>query len=215
MSFWRDISTYAGNTPFGVVPDARLALEVGQGGWVAGLNMYTRVDGGDYILTNEKSDDAVETVSVYFLSWKVDDTSKVSFETLKNYNYFMTSEFSGCRFVVTNYGVAHVAWSAGGNRSMGLGSQALRDSAEATALSYDKFPPKYRRRLSTTGGLGTLDSYLGRIGSNNAGQSYNNERALVFGYRVSGGWAFKVLRYNAGQPSSSGYWSNFACVWAS
>lgn len=216
MSFWKDLSTYSGPTQFGVSLWDKLAYEQGGGGWVAGLDMNTYKLGGNYILTNKDYGGVPEeTVSVYFLSWKLDDTSRVLFETLKGFDYFLTSEFSGCRFVVTNYGVAHVAWSAGGHRASGIASQDRRDLAEFQALSYATHPPAYRRRLSISGTPGILDNALGAINSNNSGQSYDNERAMVFGYRVNGGWAFKVLRYTAAGGSSSGTWSNFACVWAS
>jgi hypothetical protein len=217
VSFWSNIATYSGPTTFGVRLIDKLAFEQGGGGWVAGLEMNTYKVGDIYALTNKTySGSAVEeTVNVYFLSWKVDDVTKVSFESLKGFDYFVTSEFSGCRFVVTDFGVAHVAWSAGGERAKGIGSQALRDQAEYNALSYGSHQPQYRRRLSMSLGPGKLDTFLASNGSNTSGQSYNDERALVFGYRVSGGWAFKVLRYKASEGSTKGVWSNFACVWAS
>jgi hypothetical protein len=215
MSFWNDLPTYSGPTQFGVHLVDKLGAEEGGGGWVAGLDMNTYKVGSTYFLTNKHYGDPQETVSVYCLSWRLDDTSRVLFETLNDFNYFVTSELSGCRFVVTNYGVAHVAWSAGGHRASGIASQTLRDWAEFQALSYGTHPPTYRRRLSISGTPGILDNALGAINSNNSGQSYDDERAMVFGYRVNGGWAFKVLRYTEAGGSSSGTWSNFACVWAS
>ncbi|MDE1009491.1 MAG: hypothetical protein OSB38_27885, partial [Paraburkholderia fungorum] len=117
MSFWKDISSYIGPTKFGVKLWDKLALPKDYGGWVAGLTMATYWDGQNYCLSNDLSKNyLIEKESVYFLSWAVDDVTKVSFKTLNNFDYFLTSEFSGCRFVVTDVGVAHVAWSAGGDR---------------------------------------------------------------------------------------------------
>lgn len=218
MSFWNDLPTYTGKSNFGVILLDKLAQEQSSGGWVAGLTMYTHKFNSKYYLSNKSLSNwgvfPLEKVSVYFLSWKVDDISKVSFKALQGFDYFLTSEFSGCRFVVTEFGVAHVAWSAGGHRATGNASQQQRDAAEYDALSYAKHPPKYRRRLSISNSDGALDTHLVTThNTNNTGQSYNNERAIVFGYRINGGWAFKVLRYKPGK-SEEGTWSNFASVWS-
>jgi hypothetical protein len=216
MSFWQNISSYIGKTTFGVKLADKLALPADQGGWVAGLTMATYRIGSNYYLSDNLQHNPLERTSVYFLSWAVDDVTKVSYDTLKDFNFFLTSEFSGCRFVVTEVGVSHVAWSAGGNRAMGIGSQALRDQSEANELGYNKFgAPKYRRKMSFTQGNSNLDTQLVQAGTKNASQSYEDGgRVMIFGYRVDGGWAFKALRYDKNTGSETGTWSNFACVWA-
>ena len=215
MSFWKDLPTYSGPTTFGVSLWDKLGQEQTSGGWVAGLDMRTYKLNNDYILTNKSyGGQPLETVSVYFLSWKVDDVSKVTYQTLRGYNFFMTSEFTGCRFVVTNVGVAHVAWSAGGNRATGNASQNKRDLAEFDSLGYGTERPVYRRKLSLSGTKGVLDTSLEKVNTDNVTQSYNDESAMVFGYRVQGGWAFKVIRYASNAGSNTGTWSNFACCWS-
>ncbi|MFL9864900.1 hypothetical protein PQR67_12045 [Paraburkholderia fungorum] len=215
MSFWADISSYIGQTTFGVKLHGKLALPASDGGWRGGLTMATYKLGSDYYLSDDHQFNPIETESVYFLSWSVDGVTKVSYETLKDFNYFLTSEFSGCRFVVTDYGVAHVAWSAGGHRASGIGSQDLRDTSERKELGYDTFgKPKYRRKLSFTSSAAPLDNELTTAGTDNSSQHYEGgNRAMVFGYRVQGGWAFKVLRYDGNTGSGTGTWSNFCCTW--
>ncbi|WP_147408599.1 hypothetical protein [Paraburkholderia fungorum] len=219
MSFWQNIASYIGPTRFGVQLWDKLALAQDDDGWVAGLTMATYWDGQNYCLSNDLNKNyLLEEKSVYFLSWAIDDVTKVTFETLNNFDYFLTSEFSGCRFVVTDVGVAHVAWSAGGDRENGIGTQDRRDLSEYHKLGYapeKRGAPKYRRKLSFTSTTGDLDDYLAAVSTNNKGQSYEGgNRALVFGYRVHGGWSFKVLRYDENVGSKTGTWSNFACVWA-
>lgn len=218
MAFWANFESYAGKTNFGVKLIDKLALPAGKGGWVAGLNMATYSDGKNYYLSNELHHTVaprLEVESVYFLSWAVDDVTRVTFETLASFNYFLTSEFSGCRFVVTETGVAHVAWSAGGNRSKGIGTPELRDGAEKKTLYGDgKFLPEYRRKLSFTSGSSCpLDTDLWNAYTDNSSQSYNGDRALVFGRRINGGWHFKVLRYSESAGSENGVWASFAGVY--
>jgi hypothetical protein len=227
MTFWNCLPSYIGPTRFSVELHGGLTLPKNySGGLKEGdliMNTYLISNPSNpsipsgFVLSNELHTDVynhnmlIESPRVYFLPWLVDGVTSVNFETLKSVDYFATSAFSGCRFVVTEYGVAHVAWSAGGNRNLGIGSQSLRDGAEYNELQYNSFQPMHRRKLSFTGTQGTLDTDLTLYGTDNSSQSYESgKRAMVFGYRDNyRRWCFKLLHYNETEGSGRGIWSNF------
>ena len=213
MSFWNALRHCHGPTNFAVSFFGTFAGEVlSEGGHVGGLDIYTYNFGPNvhYQLSNwyAAGPALVEARRVFVLAWMRDGITEVTFQTLEGYDYFLTSEFSGCRFVVTEYGVSHVSWSAGRRASTWEGSQQMRDVAEVGAMTQ---VPCFRRRLSISGGPGLLDALLSASGRTNSTASYDgqNERVMIFGYKEGGVWHFKMLTYPIGGGSQAGTWTTF------
>ncbi len=142
---------------------------------------------------------------VYWLPWQNNTITAVSWLQLNTSgcNAFLTSEFSGCRFVINDFGLSHIAyWQAIG--PIVDNSSAARDYKEATLLGP---PSTLRRKLSFTGSIAPLGATTSI--SNTYGWHGPNSRAIVCGYRnlFTGMWHFKVLRYQAGN-SAGGFWSD-------
>jgi hypothetical protein len=207
MSFWNNLGSYVGFGSQRVDLIDDLATPYDESRLMGGVDVYTFGTGSTYVLTNKAYEGAVEAKRVYFLSWKIDDITEVTFEQLNGYDYFLTSKFTGCRFVVTDRNVAHIAWSAGGNREAGLGTQALRDRAEYDTLEYATKPPTLRRKLSFTTETSALDTAISASGRRTDGGSYFGNSAMIFGHRVDKIWRFKKLEYTA--DGKFGVWSNF------
>lgn len=227
MSFWTALRSCNDRTNFGINFLSAFANEVsGGGGQIAGMDIHTYrtspflfTHAGRigyfptmYYLSDLRflGDAPIETARVFVLGWRVDGISSVTFTTLQGYDYFLTSEFSGCRFVVTNEGVSHIAWSAGGQRSSGNASQAQRDQAEAGSSAT---VPTFRRRLSISASAGGLDASRAGLSADNPGFSYDvaTQRVMVFGFKEHGIWHFKMLTYPQGS-SQVGRWTNFISV---
>jgi hypothetical protein len=141
---------------------------------------------------------------VYWLPWQNNTITSVTWQQLNasGCQFFLTSEFSGCRFIIDSYGLAHIAhWQAIG--PMSFNSSAARDYNETTLGP----TPTLRRKLSFTGDTNTLGS------PNSLAMTYgwygSNSRAIVCGYKnlYTNSWHFKVLRYQAGNVAG-GFWTD-------
>ncbi|MQA23657.1 hypothetical protein [Rugamonas rivuli] len=125
--------------------------------------------------------------TVYWLPWSGSpgkgQITEATWETIEKTgcNYFLTSEFTGCRFVVDDIGVSHVAYGAG-NAVAGATNSAQRDAAEGNS----RLQRSGRRKMSVSAGAGTALAYD------------INGYAVVFGYKdASSRWAFRVFRVDA------------------
>ncbi|HEY0064959.1 MAG TPA: hypothetical protein VGC21_22765 [Telluria sp.] len=210
MSFWTNLPNYFGNWTGHIALIDRLAQEYA-GSVIGGIDIYSYPDviGGTftgYSLSEQYYSNAVERKRVYFLPWMRDHVTQVSFSDLSGYDYFLTSEFTGCRFVVTSHAVAHVAWSAGRDPALWSGTQGQRDMAEYTEMNHAGVRPTWRRKMSLTTVNGPWDAALAGAGFDTGGQSYGGARAMIFGYKVGSQWHFKMLQYATGTNAT---WSNF------
>ena len=114
-------------------------------------------------------------VPVYWIPWKSGVTVYAERAWFENSicEYMITSQLSGCRFVVTERHVLHVASNAYGAQDFGPGSRA-RDFAEHRVTNRDP-----SRRLSISGRSSHLPGY----------KTY----ALAFGIKFSDSWQYKAL----------------------
>lgn len=216
MSFWHALKSCNGPSNFEVTLHGEFIEAVTLGGCVGEIKIYTykHANPTGYVLTNIKlrGNKHIESENVYVLAYDEDGITEVTFEELRDYEYFVTSEFSGCRFVVTDEGVSHVSWSAGRPPSRWCGSQAMRDIAEAGNMERQ---PTQLRRLSITAGTSVLEKILGENGTAIIpSESYKlkTESVMMFGYQENGIWHFKMLKYRKGRSSGSGIWSTFVSV---
>ncbi len=118
--------------------------------------------------------------------------------------YFLTSTFSGCRFVATESSASHIAfWQDG----YGI-SSVDRDWSEWVNLHGGQ-APRLRRKLSING-FDSVD--IGRqsngnfiYGNGQDANGYHQGNAVVMGHKTDqGNWKFKALIYNVGLT----YWVN-------
>jgi hypothetical protein len=99
----------------------------------------------------------------------------------------MTTQLSGCRFVITESRVMHVASDVLG---AGPEDSRIRDKAELPLVD----GARTVRRMSFT----ALEGYR------SVKKRELNGRALVFGMRTPSGWVYKALWYTTG--STEGTW---------
>lgn len=154
--------------------------------------------------------------SVYWLPWQDMEMVKVMFSELNALpcSYFMTAEFSGCRFVITDEYLAHIAFSVEYNHNPQTTLEqfsADRTDCEAENRDYLKLgTPALYRSLSSSN---LSDSKASGFGAKNfqklsyyqKGGSIDDNRMVLFGYRdpLSGiGWSFKYLLFqkNSNRP---------------
>ncbi|WP_332876509.1 hypothetical protein [Massilia sp. S19_KUP03_FR1] len=217
MSFWNALRSCNGPTHFAVFFRGNFAKAVTLGGRVDGVKLYTYActNPNGYVLTDRKLDGryrVIESKRVFVLAYDQDEITEVRFSELANYDYFLTSKLSGCRFVVTGTGVSHVSWSAGRPQDRWCGSQDMRDEAQADNMQKI---PKNMRRLSITPGTSPLEATLSEEGTNifpSASYDLQTERVLMFGYKNNNVWHFKMLTYQKGGSRKDGSWSKFVSV---
>ncbi|GJI95556.1 hypothetical protein RugamoR57_22740 [Duganella caerulea] len=152
------------------------------------VNIYSKKDDPGTYVRDQKT--------VYWLPWSGSpgkgQITEVTWETIEKSgcNYFLTSEFTGCRFVVDDIGVSHVAYGAG-NAVAGPTNSAQRDTAEGNT----RLQRSGRRKMSVSAGAGAVLAY------DIAGY------AVVFGYKdASSRWAFRVFRVDG---LGTATWRNF------
>lgn len=218
--FWANLASYIGPTAFGVHFIDGLEAQRADGYEVM-MNVY---DGpgpwaGDYVISDVMYPGALETVHVYFLPWYSGRATKVKISDLNasGCDYFTTSEFTGCRFVVTEQEIMHVAWSGGGGAwgeaSGAVGTSALRSQAESNAIGNTGLRQR-RRAISISeasrAGRGIKIAKEGTVSSYGTGPKVNGilpGKMKVFGYKVNNAWCFKTLKYE--DESRDGDWENF------
>lgn len=146
-----------------------------------------------------------DSVYAYWLPWRQFEVTTVSLATLdaSGCNYFLTSEFSGCRFVITNDRIQHVAWGAGQYHD---GTSLDRDKALVQSWQGTPAPTRARTysysRPPNPGALGNpaRDGY----GQQNWDGSMNpNVRASVIGFKMLNQWHFYMQRWIAGSTNAS------------
>ena len=162
-----------------------------------------------YIVTQDSDYDpglGTESHYLYWLPWADGQVTSVTWAALanSNANRFLTSTFSGCRFVVNNTGLAHVAWGNHPNFAAN-GSTLNRSLAELSAGSGNPTGGGLRRTLSITGAV------PGRATEKRVTYNENNERCVVMGYKNGQIWTFKCLKMRANGPMFS-RWSTLAVV---
>lgn len=145
--------------------------------------------------------------NLYWLPWGNGVVASATWGALNGSSLFLTSTFSGCRFVVNAHGVAHVAW---GGHPGGIGTPASRDGAEVAAGTGNPAAGAIRRTLSMTNVV--PGPHEQRITYNATGAGGGpEERCVVVGWRVGTVWTFKCLIMKIGQRMRS-KWKTLATV---
>jgi hypothetical protein len=142
-----------------------------------------------YKITSSTTDDGDNNVALYWMPWKKGMTVYAERSWYENSlcKFFLTAQLSGCRFVLTERHVLHIASDVNGAQD-GWSGGAMRTDAENAVTGGAK-----ARRLSCSGWSGD--------------QKYEKV-ALVFGIKRQGGlWTYKWLNYSLG--SEGGDWSIF------
>jgi len=142
--------------------------------------------------------------NLYWLPWGDGTVASVTWAGLAGTNLFLTSTFSGCRFVVNDTGVAHVAWGTHGG-GHAHGSSHGRDYAEVTAASGNPTGGGRRRALSVTGAV------PGRVNEQRLTYDINLNQCVVIGWKTGNRWTFKCLKMIIASPMKS-RWTTIAEV---
>ncbi|TVZ37335.1 hypothetical protein P886_1676 [Alteromonadaceae bacterium 2753L.S.0a.02] len=149
----------------------------------------------------------VTSHNIYWLPWGNGSVASVDWLTLSSTTRFLTSTFTGCRFVVNQNGVAHVSW--GGHSPnynvRGNLSSVGRDLAEVRAGTGVPDMGRPRRTLSITGAV------PGRPNEQRISYDVNTESCVVMGWRAGNRWTFKCLKMNNNNKMKSS-WNTLAQV---
>jgi hypothetical protein len=162
-----------------------------------------------YIVTEHseyKKGYGMEFSKLYWLPWGDGQVARVTWGGLAGAHLFLTSTFTGCRFVVNATGVAHVAWGThvGANPN---GSVGGRDQAEMNAGSGNPNGGGLRRTLSISGPV------AGRLNENRITYDVMNESCVVMGWKDTNTniWTFKCLKMQKNSTMKS-EWITIATV---
>ena len=134
--------------------------------------------------------------NLYWLPWGDGVVARATWADLTGTNLFLTSTFSGCRFVVNDTGVAHVAWGTHGGGHPNGSSQG-RDYAEITAGSGNPGGGGRRRALSITAAV------PGRVNEQRVTYNANTEQCVVIGWKHGNRWTFKCIKMIIATPMKS------------
>ena len=153
----------------------------------------TKRTGGFELTSHEQQCD--HSVKVYWLPWirfKVTEANRTDFEG--DCEFFMTPKLEGCRFVLTQQKVLHIASDVHNASPTSQGSWRRTEAEEKIT---GKDTPS--RRLS-------INTAFERIGH------YKYEgTAYVFGMKFQGGWKYMALRQNRQTMEDS--WIEFNNTW--
>jgi hypothetical protein len=186
--FWSDLKSLHGNTTMNIHLMGELSNPQNMKSAHRGAQEFVAITNGNNVDIYSKKEatgaGARHQQTVYWLPWSgapgKGQITEATWETINKTgcDYFLTSEFTGCRFVVDDIGVSHVAYGAG-NAVAGPTNSGQRDSAEGDS----RLARSGRRKMSVSAGPGTTVAYD------------INGYAIVFGYRdASTRWAFRVYR---------------------
>lgn len=184
-NFWNDLAIVQGANTLGyIVLGAGLEEELKPPGQNNGGLRYCSVkrSGMQWTLTAATTRQSPTDVSIYWMPWLRGETVYAQRSWYENSvcEYFLTSQLSGCRFVLTKHQVLHIASTAKGAPSGSMGSH-LRTQAENEVTGGTR-----SRRFSINGGDEGYKHY-----------------ALAFGIKREGIWSYKALRYGS---SNMGEW---------
>lgn len=145
----------------------------------------------------------MESHNLYWLPWGDGTVASVPWATLNLSSLFLTSTFTGCRFVVNQTGVAHVAY---GMHPVGVhGSSAARDQAEVAAGSGNPAGGGRRRTLSITGPIAA------RPNEQRITYNVGAESCVVVGWKAADQWTFICLVMQDGNRMRS-RWTTLGVV---
>lgn len=146
--------------------------------------------------------------SVYWLPWEDMEMVKVMFRDLNASpcSYFMTAEFSGCRFVITDEYLAHIAFSVDYHNPQTTLEQFSADRTECEAETrgfLNLGAPALYRSLSSSNLPYSKASGFGaknfqKLSYFQKGGAIDDNRMILFGYRDPLsviGWSFKYLLF--------------------
>lgn len=163
-----------------------------------------------YLVTEHSTYDkglGMEFSQLYWLPWGDGQVANVTWGGLAGSSLFLTSTFTGCRFVVNATGVAHVAWGSHGGAAAN-GSVGGRDQAERNAASGNPGAGGLRRTVSST-----AIAQPGRVNENRITYNMPNESCVVMGWKdtTTHIWTFKCLKMKQDAKMGS-EWISIATV---
>ena len=193
MPFWSNLPSYTGPMSRLILLGGRFAQQLSDHnpkGKVTIITSHDLVSDITYLDDTAHTRDC-HTMEVYWLPWLHGEITTATIAELNQSGcqYFLTSTFTGCRFVATDEAVSHVAFT-----QYGLG-----DSSEARDLAEIFMPgpkSKRRRKLSITGSTVPLSDEISTshtYGSLNRLNGQLQGSAVVVGYRTGNRWHFKAL----------------------
>jgi len=204
MQFWNGLAAATGDNQlhimlrdgFGIKSeDRKLLSKLPQG------EMYCAAEaggGGNTLRLDVVEAETENAVKVYWLPWRDGETTladRVDFEN-SDCSFFMTPRLEGCRFVLTEHQVLHVASNAN-HAAEGSAGSRTRDYATEQVIGDAR---SRRLSISTT-----------NINDDWAGYPYEKQ-AFVFGVKIEDAWKYKALMYLnpqvAGPPF--GQWTTFS-----
>ena len=139
--------------------------------------------------------------SLYWLPWGHGTVANVSWGNLEGSNLFLTSTFTGCRFVVNSKGVSHVAWGGHGYDVDGDMSSRGRDNAELRAGIGLPDMGRVRRSMSISGNLPS------RHNEQKLTYIQANESCVVIGWKNGNRWTFKAIKMKVNSPMRSRWYT--------
>jgi hypothetical protein len=124
MRFWSSLPSFVGPTSQHIILGGRFAEQLSAANKKGRTTVITSHDVANNItyLDDVKMAAFSSTIELYWLPWLHGEITSATIAELNQSGceYFLTSTFSGCRFVATNESVAHVAFSQNtwGNNSV-------------------------------------------------------------------------------------------------
>lgn len=134
--------------------------------------------------------------TLYWLPWGDGTVASATWAEMSSTKLFLTSTFTGCRFVVNDTGVSHVAWGTHGGGHTN-GSSHGRDYAEITAASGNPAGGGRRRALSISGAV------PGRVNEQRVSYNVATEHCVVVGWKAGNRWTFKCIKMQNTSPMKS------------
>ncbi|MFZ6644926.1 hypothetical protein ACO0LO_04375 [Undibacterium sp. TJN25] len=241
-SLWDEVPGLVGENTLGVIMfngklrDQRSETNAKGAVWI---NAARRENGTGYDLSmaDGNPENSTHIKQVYWLPWKNLSVESVLVRELNltPCQFFLTSTFSGCRFVVTDTYVAHIANEQPPSMGEARNRQIDRDNAESSLqmpvndddapsvrrkLSISPFPlpPPVKKESKSSGSdsedEAPVNTGRGRdlifgwdvIASYQRGAKLGAGMAMVIGYKEGNEWTYKWLKME-GENSASGQWA--------
>lgn len=186
MAFWSDLGSFSGVTTMDLDLDGALGNAQNRQSAHRGKQQMIAVTNGNQTRIYTKNEAPAGGIrseaTVYWLPWSGEPgkgaITEATWEAIEKSEaqYILTSKFTGCRLVVDDIGVSHVAYGAG-NAVPAATTSADRDRAEGAS----RLARGHRRTMSFSAGAAVVYDI--------------NGYAIAIGYRdASHRWKFRVYR---------------------
>lgn len=209
MTFWTDLPTFTGATNRVIRMEGAFQMQQCKWNMQGPRDAYSYFDGTSQVITDRPQwPHTPERVKLYWLPWLNLNITSVTMKELNasGCDYFLTSTFSGCRWVATEELVAHVAYAQTRN---GPQNSATRDHSQLHNLHGGKRPSRMRT-MSLSGHGSQMATNDFSVRTYSAGDDPYSGRAVVVGYKSGAKWHFVQQTFREG--ATTGFWEKMIPV---